>query len=62
MTIFRFALVLLVFVLDALAISRVLDSPLPRRTRLRWILTIIALPVAGIIWWRRTLARAPLPR
>ena len=60
MSLLRLLLVLVVFVLDARAISRVLDTAMPRRTRLRWILIIIALPVAGIVWWRRSLSRTPL--
>ncbi|MCI0434031.1 MAG: hypothetical protein L0271_10310 [Gemmatimonadetes bacterium] len=58
----RLLLALLVLIADAWAISRVLDSGLPTRAKLRWTLAIIALPVIGIVWcWRATAGKPGLP-
>lgn len=54
---YRLVLAVLVFALDAWAIHHVLGSTAPRRTRAKWVLAIVALPVVGVILWLRS-ARA----
>jgi hypothetical protein len=58
----RIALVLLVIGLELHAILALLRTPLPRRTRFKWLLLILALPFIGLpLWWRRTRNAPPTP-
>lgn len=43
---------LIVFVLDVWAIASIINTDVPNRTKILWILLIVLLPVLGlIIWW-----------
>lgn len=43
---------LIVFVLDIVAIIKILGSSVPSREKLLWILVIVLLPLFGLIlWW-----------
>lgn len=44
-------LILLIFVAEAWAIAAVLGSRKPTRTRLKWTLGIVLLPVVGVLAW-----------
>jgi hypothetical protein len=54
----RLLLTLLVFALDAWAIAGILGSRARTLKKAGWIGVVIALPVAGIVLWRRAAANA----
>lgn len=57
----RLILVLLVFLLDVWALYRVMAEPVRRRTRLKWTLAIVLLPVFGVFLWLREARRHRRP-
>ncbi len=47
----RFLLVLLILGIEAWAITAVLGSRHPARTKVGWTLAIVLLPVVGVLAW-----------
>jgi hypothetical protein len=47
-------LTLLVFALDVWAVNAILGGQDRAWAKARWIITVIALPVAGFVLWRMT--------
>lgn len=50
----RVGLAILVFAIDLWALDLLYKESRPRRERLRWTLAIVALPIVGILLWRRS--------
>jgi hypothetical protein len=54
----RLFLATLVLILDVWAIATILGAQGKARTKLGWIIAVIALPLAGIVWWRWSAPKA----
>lgn len=49
----RLGLALIVFALDLWALTQLFGEDRTRRDRWRWTFAILALPIIGILLWRR---------
>ena len=54
----RLFLAMLVLALDVWAIATILGARSRTRTKVGWIIAVIALPLAGIVWWRWSAPKA----
>jgi hypothetical protein len=58
----RLFLATLVLALDVWAIAAILGARSRTRTKVGWIIAVIALPFVGVVWWRWSAPKASSAR